>query len=232
MLLFYLCISCNIGSSIDEAFNCTITFDGNGANADEQAYQRVGKGIGIDLKCKMFTKDGYDFLWWNTEADGSGTTYRNGQHVCLDADLMLYAQWGHFLSEETTAWTDGQVYYFDRDISFAERITVSGNVTLILPDGYTLTAAKGITVNEGNSLTVNAIGEGTGTVNAVVPEVAWDDPLADCAAIGGNNCSSGLITINGGNVTATSTRYGAAIGGGSGSGCGTMPQPKVPAERL
>ena len=216
LLLVFLFVSCSNDGIVDEAFNCTITFDGNGADTEEQAYQRVGRGIGLDLRCDMFVKDGFYFLWWNTEADGSGTIYRNGQHVCLDADLMLYAQWGHFLSEETTAWTDGQVYYFDRDISFAERITVSGNVTLILPDGYTLTAAKGITVNEGNSLTVNAIGEGTGTVNAVVPEVAWDDPLAECAAIGGNNCSSGLITINGGNVTATSTRYGAAIGGGKG----------------
>ena len=216
VLLVSFFVSCNNEEIVDNAFTCIITFNGNGADSEEQAQQRVSKGIGIDLRGNTFVKDGFDLLWWNTEADGSGTIYRNGQHVCLEEDLTLYAQWGHFLSEETTAWTDGQVYYFDRDISFAEQITVSGNVTLILSDGYTLTAAKGITVNEGNSLTVNAIGEGTGTVNAVVPEVAWDDPLAGCAAIGGNNCSSGLITINGGNVTATSVMYGAAIGGGNG----------------
>lgn len=215
VLLVSFFVSCNNEEIVDNAFTCIITFNGNGADSEEQAQQRVSKGIGIDLRGNTFVKDGFDLLWWNTEADGSGTIYRNGQHVCLEADLTLYAQWGHLLSEESTAWTDGQVYSFDRNLTIAERITVSGNVTLILPDGYTLTSAKGITVNEGNSFTVNAIGEGTGTVNAVVPEVDWGDPLAGCAAIGGNNCSSGSITINGGNVTATSTRYGAAIGGGS-----------------
>lgn len=221
VLLVSFFVSCNNEEIVDNAFTCIITFNGNGADSEEQAQQRVSKGIGIDLRGNTFVKDGFDLLWWNTEADGSGTIYRNGQHVCLEADLTLYAQWGHLLSEESTAWTDGQVYSFDRNLTIAERITVSGNVTLILPDGYTLTSAKGITVNEGNSFTVNAIGEGTGTVNAVVPEVDWDDPLAVCAAIGGNNCSSGSITINGGNVTATSTRYGAAIGGGN-EGNGTV----------
>ena len=214
VLLVSFFVSCNNEEIVDNAFTCIITFNGNGADSEEQAQQRVSKGIGIDLRGNTFVKDGFDLLWWNTEADGSGTIYRNGQHVCLEADLTLYAQWGHLLSEESTAWTDGQVYSFDRNLTIAERITVSGNVTLILPDGYTLTSAKGITVNEGNSFTVNAIGEGTGTVNAVVPEVDWDDPLVVCAAIGGNNCSSGSITINGGNVTATSTEFGAAIGGG------------------
>ena len=220
VLLFSLFVSCNNGS-VDDAFNCTVTFDGNGATSGEMSVQTVGIGIPTELNANTFGKTDFDFMWWTTEADGIGKFFWNRGKIRTTEDVTLYAQWGHLLSEESTAWTDGQVYSFDRNLTIAERITVSGNVTLILPDGYILTAAKGITVNEGNSLTVNAIGEGTGTVNAVVPEVDWKDPLAVCAAIGGNNCSSGSITINGGNVTATSTRYGAAIGGGY-SGAGTV----------
>ena len=219
VLLVSLFVSCNNEEIVDNALTCIITFDRNGADSEEQVYQRAGKGVGIDLSCNTIVKDGFDLLWWTTEADGSGTVYRNGQHVCLEADLMLYAQWGHFLSEETTAWTDGQVYYFDRDISFAEQITVSGNVTLILPDGYTLTAAKGITVNEGNDLTIDVIGNGTGAVNAFAMDPNPDESkINHNAAIGSEeNCSSGLITINGGTVNATSESFGAAIGGGKNS---------------
>lgn len=217
LLLLTVFVSCSNEEIVDNAFTCIITFDGNAADTEEQAYQRISKGIGIDLKGNTFTKDGFDFLWWNTQADGSGTVYRNGQRVWLEADLTLYAQWGHLISEETTAWTDGQVYSFDRNLTVNERITVSGNVTLILPDGYTLTATKGITVNEGNSLTVNAIGEGTGTLIS-------SGNIADYnAGIGGEYLkSAGTITINGGNVTATGGYGGAGIGGGSSGGGGSI----------
>ena len=217
VLLFSLFVSCSNDGSVDEAFNCTITFNGNGSTAGEMSVQTVGIGIPTELNANTFGKTDFDFMWWTTEADGSGTVYRNGQHVCLEADLKLYAQWGHFLSEESTAWTDGQVYSFDRNLTVNERITVSGNVTLILPDGYTLTATKGITVNEGNSLTVNVIGEGTGTLIS-------SGNIADYnAGIGGEYLkSAGTITINGGNVTATGGYGGAGIGGGSSGGGGSI----------
>ena len=36
---------------------------------------------------------GYDFVGWNTEADGSGTGYTPGQEISLTDNLYLYAQW-------------------------------------------------------------------------------------------------------------------------------------------
>ncbi len=35
----------------------------------------------------------YDFLGWNTAADGSGEAYAVGDYITEDADLTLYAQW-------------------------------------------------------------------------------------------------------------------------------------------
>ena len=218
VLLLLLSVSCSSDGSVDEAFNCTITFDSNGADSEEQAYQRVGKGIGIDLKGNTFIKDGFGFLWWNTEADGSGTDYFTGQHVCFDEDMTLYAQWGILISEDKTALTDGNRYTLDRNVEIAERVTVTGNVSLILPDGYRLTAQKGISVNEGNSLTIDSLGSGTGELAAI----ASDDNTFDAAIGGEEGFSSGLITIYGGNVTATyGGLFGAAIGGGR-NGSGTV----------
>ncbi|MBR5835596.1 MAG: InlB B-repeat-containing protein [Bacteroidales bacterium] len=36
---------------------------------------------------------GYDFVGWNTKADGTGTTYSNGQLMSVTGDVTLYAKW-------------------------------------------------------------------------------------------------------------------------------------------
>ena len=53
------------------------------------------------VKINMFTKDGYILKDWNTKADGSGTSYKEGQSMGHypdvnndnNEDITLYAQW-------------------------------------------------------------------------------------------------------------------------------------------
>ena len=40
-----------------------------------------------------FTRTGYDFLKWNTAANGSGTSYNAGATYTMTQDTKLYAQW-------------------------------------------------------------------------------------------------------------------------------------------
>ncbi len=40
-----------------------------------------------------FINPGYDLVGWNTEPDGTGTDYVEGQEISLTADLYLYAKW-------------------------------------------------------------------------------------------------------------------------------------------
>ena len=48
----------------------------------------------VALTANGFTKNGYSFSKWNTQADGSGTDYAANATVSdLLADLDLYAQW-------------------------------------------------------------------------------------------------------------------------------------------
>ncbi len=52
------------------------------------------------LKANAFTRDGYTFTGWNTEPDGSGTSYADGTTVnnltSVDGKtITLYAQWQH-----------------------------------------------------------------------------------------------------------------------------------------
>lgn len=55
--------------------------------------QVVPEGIDTPLAKCAYTKKGYRFVGWNTESNGKGTAYKDGDSVNLKEDLKLYAQW-------------------------------------------------------------------------------------------------------------------------------------------
>jgi uncharacterized repeat protein (TIGR02543 family) len=68
--------------------------DGTGTMADQAFTYDVTQ----ELNANAFTRDGYHFVGWNTEADGSGAVYEDQQSVTsltaeADGQLTLYAQW-------------------------------------------------------------------------------------------------------------------------------------------
>ena len=102
-------------------------------------------------------------------------------------------------------------YAVSTESVFDSRVTFSGNVRIVLFNGATLTAAKGITVEEGSSLTIwqEKPEEGKETGKLIVGE-----PDDDYAGIGsGPEGAGGTITINGGIITAKGGANGAGIGG-------------------
>ena len=128
------------------------------------------------------------------------------------------------LQSTTTSWEDGKWYVVpDNGVTISERITVAGTVNLILTDGATLTASKGITVSNSNTLNIFAQSGKTGILDATAyyDEDDWmNDSPTTSAAIGGfydgstNNSSCGTVNIHGGNINANKSDFSnAAIGG-------------------
>ena len=114
-----------------------------------------------------------------------------------------------------STWVPGW-YVVREDTSVQDRINLYGTVNLILPDGKTLTAAKGIHVPEGCSLTIWAQWKGTGALKITGPDESN-------AGIGGNKGERcGTVAINGGVIRAQGGRYGAGIGGGDEGAGGTV----------
>ena len=75
----------------------TVTFEANGSEEypaeGTMAPQSVTAKKDTALNANTFTREGYNFLNWNTAADGTGDSYADGATVNLTADTTLYAQW-------------------------------------------------------------------------------------------------------------------------------------------
>ena len=76
----------------------SISFDSNGADSGEMESIEATYDEEYTLTTNAFTREGYTFTGWNTEADGSGTSYEDGATVSNltteDGDTVtLYAQW-------------------------------------------------------------------------------------------------------------------------------------------
>lgn len=70
----------------------TISFNPNGGTGTMDN-QTATQGKDLTLSSNTFTREGYTFSEWNTEADGSGTSYADGATTKFSADTTLYAQW-------------------------------------------------------------------------------------------------------------------------------------------
>ena len=79
-----------------------ITYDANtGSGSMSNTH-----GHYVTIADNTFTKSGYIFNGWNTAADGSGTSYDEGEEIELTANLTLYAQWKE---DYTITWGNVQI---------------------------------------------------------------------------------------------------------------------------
>lgn len=154
------------------------------------------------MLCAMFPSAGF--------AESADTSYfcdENGVRYDIPQEMIV-------VEDETTSWNgEGSEawYVVNEDAEIGERVEVSGVVNLVLCDGVTLTAEKGIHVTGENSLTIYGQEAGDGGIDA--------NAIEDQAALGGNeNEAAGYIQIYGGTVTASGGFQAAGIGGGN---CGS-----------
>lgn len=68
----------------------TLTYEKNDGSLESDAISVVDK---ISVSYPSFTKDGYDFVSWNTQTNGMGTTYNPEDILTLSDDQRLFAIW-------------------------------------------------------------------------------------------------------------------------------------------
>ncbi|MBQ8279207.1 MAG: Ig-like domain-containing protein [Roseburia sp.] len=96
---------CDYGFKVDTIIACevpvvyNISFDGNGhTSGSMDSLENCISDEAYDLPENTFQKNGYEFVGWNTNADGSGVAYADKENVknltnVKDTTVTLYAQW-------------------------------------------------------------------------------------------------------------------------------------------
>lgn len=125
----------------------TVTFEANGSAEypveGTMTPQTVNAKTDTALNANSFTREGYNFLNWNTAADGTGDSYADGATVNLTENTTLYAQWedNHSLTKvinkkDATCTEDG--YTGDtvcaicgKEITKGEAIEAKGHIEAI-----------------------------------------------------------------------------------------------------
>ncbi len=121
----------------------SVQFNANGGTGS-MSNQSFTYGTSATLSANKFTRTNYEFVGWNTNANGSGTSYTNGQNVSnlsstQGAVVKLYAQW-RVIQTGDYVINHYDVNYDDNTIDFIEPNT-SQNVFkgyITIPSGYTI----------------------------------------------------------------------------------------------
>ncbi|MBO7119885.1 MAG: InlB B-repeat-containing protein [Bacteroidaceae bacterium] len=135
-----------IGQTPFYTFPYTVAFDAGGGTG-EMPEMSFMYNIAKELNLINFTRDDYVFAKWSTEADGSGTTYENGQNVSNvvsepGTNATLHAQWQQCTMTYGTPYIMTQeryVPYVTFTNTFDEE-SVGKYQPWFLPFDYTITA--------------------------------------------------------------------------------------------
>ena len=149
------------------------------------------------------------------------------------------------MTENTMKWSNGW-YVVSGNVEISNRINFRGTMNLILCDGCTLTAKKGIDVWDSYSalnIFAQSEGEQTGKLKAIgqyydsgIGEISGNaGPVTIYGGVveayGGENCAGidasytihgGEVTIYSGTVKAYGGKFGAGIGASKTAACGTI----------
>ncbi len=81
-------------SETNPGYSLYITYAGNGAAGSVADNTEYSAGERLIIKSgEGLSRDGYTFAGWNTQPDGSGTSFRQGEEITITGDMLLYAQW-------------------------------------------------------------------------------------------------------------------------------------------
>ena len=143
----------------------TITYYPNGGTGSTIT-DSVTAGATYTIRSNTYTRAGYIFNGWNTNANGTGTSYTAGQRITVNSNTVLYAQWikcptnysitynpnGGTGSSITDTAIAGATYTIRNNTYTRAGYTFNGWNTNAAGTGTSYTAGQRITVNSSITL--------------------------------------------------------------------------------
>ena len=90
---------------VRESAICVLTYDSNNNSGITESLEvTIHSDVTNKIRENTFTNEGFVFVTWNTEADGTGIAYMEKSNIFPEEDTTLYAIWG------TMGMTDIDLY--------------------------------------------------------------------------------------------------------------------------
>lgn len=120
--------------TVNRPINCTVTFKLNGAGGqDPSVTVEAGQKMGSQMPADPI-RSGYTFTGWNTQANGTGSTFTAATPVT--GDMVVYAQWKERYSPPDDD-DDDDDDRGDRDITIPkEKVPLAGDLQLNREDHF------------------------------------------------------------------------------------------------
>lgn len=150
----------------------SLTYDGNGATGGKTDPQTGKTDEKINVRDNGFTRDGYTFVTWNTQADCKGNAVKPNSEWTLRGSSTLYACWAgnaQTLTYHGNGATDGNTAA--QSGKTGDELTTNANG--FTRDGYTF--VRWDTAKDGSG---TAYGEGKNGVSQYVMKPAGNDLYA------------------------------------------------------
>ena len=146
----------------------TLSFNGNGSNSGSTASIQKAWSTTVTLPANGFTKAGYTFVEWNTNAAGTGTGYQPGASYTITSNVTLYAKWQQITypvtydgNGNTGGSTAAQTKYWGTPLALSSNGFTRTNYTFLrwntAADDSGTSYAEGASYIENAALTLYAI---------------------------------------------------------------------------
>ena len=163
----------------------TLSYNGNGGSTSSSV--SITAGTPVTLATSAGTKTGYTLTGWNTEADGSGSSFAGATSQTYYSDVTLYALWTPAIPGAPTV-----------SAATVGNTTATATVTPVAASGTTVGPAASFTVQAFDSTGTTAINGKTCTV------LASASPLS-CVITGLTNGTTYKFKATATNATGSAT---------------------------
>ncbi|OAS13282.1 FG-GAP-like repeat-containing protein [Paenibacillus oryzisoli] len=169
-----------------------VTYDGNTSDGGTTPMEtNQASGATFAAKANTFTKTGYTFAGWNSQADGGGTAYAAGATVTMPSGtLTLYAQWTPITYAVTYAGNTSDGGTAPTETNKAQGAMFAAQANTYTKTGYTFAGWN--TQADGGGMAYAASATVTMPSGALTLYAQWT-PITYAVTYAGNTSDGGTV---------------------------------------